>query len=130
MNNLYNNDIYTKMAQLDGMFKHPSSPGPVMMDWVSGLEAVKSYPVRFGNSMLLIDAAAKKMYLKTVDQIGTTNCTAYEFTEVKMPSPHDTEKDITNLSERLQRIEQIITQAMTPKEEKIDGPHDATDDAK
>lgn len=113
------------MAQLDGILKHNSAtPGPVLMDWVSGLEAVKSYPVRFGNSMLLIDAAARKMYLKTVDQIGTTSCTAYEFNEVKMPSPHDTEKDILNLTERLLRIEQIITTAMTPKEEKTDGPND------
>lgn len=92
-----------------------SQPTPVIMvDWVTGVDGVRSYPVRFGSSVLLIDHNANKMYLKTLDQIGTVSISAYSYTQIKLPTQEDKPtNDMSAFNDRLTKLEDILIKLTT-----------------
>ena len=110
-------NMENRLGQLERMYKptlpyqspqqHPQNQ-VIMVDWVSGIDGVRSYPVRFGGTVLLIDPNANMMYLKVVDQIGTTKISPYTFSEAKLPSENDSSVEVMELKGRIAKLEEII----------------------
>lgn len=111
-------NVENRLNQLERMYKPPlpyTMPQPqqvqtpnIMVDWVSGIDGVRSYPVKFGGMVLLIDPNASMMYLKVVDQIGTTKISPYTFSEAKIPSGSEPGGEVVALTERINKLEEII----------------------
>ena len=110
-------NMENRLGQLERMYKptlpyqspqqHPQNQ-VITVDWVSGIDGVRSYPVRFGGTVLLIDPNANMMYLKVVDQIGTTKISPYTFSEAKLPSENDSSVEVMELKGRIAKLEEII----------------------
>ncbi len=116
-----NYSVENRLSQLERMYR-PQMGYPmqqqtqvITVGWVEGIDGARSYPVRFGGTVLLIDPNANMMYLKVVDQIGTTKISPYTFSEAKMPSGSDTSGEVTALAGRITRLEEIIL-SMSSKE--------------
>lgn len=126
-------NMENRLGQLERMYKPPlpyqfPQQNPqnqvIMVDWVSGIDGVRSYPVRFGGTVLLIDPNANMMYLKVVDQIGTTKISPYTFSEAKLPSENDSSGEVMELKGRIAKLEEIII-SMSSKEARDVQPIDA-----
>lgn len=121
-------NVENRLNQLERLYKPPFStsfspqnqqtqPTPVIMvDWVTGFDGVRSYPVRFGSTVLLIDPNANKMYLKSLDQIGTVRISAYAYNEIKLPTQGENSSDeVGVLNDRISKLESILVE-MTKQE--------------
>lgn len=127
-------NMENRLGQLERMYKPPlpyqfAQQNPqnqvIMVDWVSGIDGVRSYPVRFGGPpVLLIDPNASMMYLKVVDQIGTTKISPYTFSEAKLPSENGSSGEVMELKGRIAKLEEIII-SMSSKEARDVQPIDA-----
>ena len=115
-------NVENRLNQLERMYK-PTLPYPpqptrpnITVDWVKNVDGVSSYPVKFGDSVILIDPQANMMYLKVVDYIGTVKTSAYSFKEVSMPTAKTEQSaEVMALSDRLSTLEKIII-SITQKE--------------
>lgn len=58
-----------------------------MIIYVNGFEEAKAYPVMFNTSELFLDANQDKFYCKSVDKMGKTSMSTYEFRQVENEKP-------------------------------------------
>lgn len=58
-------------------------PRDTNMVFVCGVEGAKAYQSRPNQSLLLMDSEGSKFYVKTTDNLGMANVTAYSFVEDK-----------------------------------------------
>lgn len=116
MNNLYNN-LYQPYASymprpydVGGRFG-----GQEQIKWVLGVENAKSYPLRPGDSIVLLDSEQLRCYVKTCDVNGMCNLKAYDLVEpVAAPAstPIDTSQFVTR--KELNDILQPLQAAAAP----------------
>ena len=65
-----------------------NQPQPLQMlpqnniNWVSGLEGAKQYPLNRNGAVVLLDNDQNKFYIKTCDNIGMCDVRVFEFTEI------------------------------------------------
>lgn len=67
---------------LNNMYNPMPQYQPNGINWVSGYEGARQYPVQRNGAVVLLDNEANKFYIKTCDNIGMCELRVFDFTEV------------------------------------------------
>ena len=82
MNNLYNNLYQPYASYMPRPYDIGNRFGMnEQIKWVLGVENAKSYPLRPGDSVILMDSEQLRCYVKTCDVNGMCNLKAYDLIE-------------------------------------------------
>ncbi len=59
--------------------------------WVSGELGARNYPIAPNTSILLMDSESSRFYIKSADILGVQTLRSYEYNEVTVGKPTETE---------------------------------------
>lgn len=71
---------------------------------VNGINGANAYQLMPNSSVLLLDATSPRIYLAQTDGAGYKTISAYKLT----PEIEETPANLTDLSERISRLEEIV----------------------
>ena len=115
----YNNYTYPNYSQYNN--------NDTNLIFVNGLEGARGYRIRPQQTILLVDSAQSRIYLKSTDNLGIETMKTYSITEVE-------NKETTDVETRLDKIEDNLTKIMETisnnKGDKLNESNNAVNESK